>query len=237
MTLWQQPSNRLEFLEKNLKPIVSGARVLDFCCGTGMNGLYALEHGAKHVTFTDVRQRTFTDWIDTHAVAQGYNVDYIKSNNYVWKFFDANELQKSQQLIDLQNFDIIIYHGHFYHARNHFDIVKMLSDSSAKHIIFETKAVNNDDNIQIGRDSFGHSTPSSGISGIIQVHSPQTTNNYKSMHYDLKSADNDGYTLFCSQGSGAFKADETTTVEGFSLTCSTNGFTSGRIDIYGVKQV
>ena len=107
------------------------------------------------------------------------------------------------------------------------------SDSSSATI----KAVNNDDNIQIGRDSFGHSTPSSGISGIIQVHSPQTTNNYKSMHYDLKSADNDGYTLFCSQGSGAFKADETTTVEGFSLTCSSNGFTSGRIDIYGVKQV
>ena len=145
MTLWQQPSNRLEFLEKNLKPIVSGARVLDFCCGTGMNGLYALEHGAKHVTFTDVRPETFTDWIDTHAMTQGYNVDYIKSNNYVWKFFDANELQKSQQLIDLQNFDIIIYHGHFYHARNHFDIVKMFSNSSAKHIIFETKAVNNED--------------------------------------------------------------------------------------------
>jgi hypothetical protein len=107
------------------------------------------------------------------------------------------------------------------------------SDSSSATI----KSVNNDDNIQIGRDGFGHSAARSGINGIIQVHSPQATGNYKSMHYDLKSADSDGFTLFCSQGTGAFKDDTSTTVEGFELTCSSNGFSSGRIDIYGVKQV
>ena len=107
------------------------------------------------------------------------------------------------------------------------------SDSSSATI----KNVNNDDCIQIGKDGFGHSAARSGINGIIQVHSPQATGNYKSMHYDLKSADSDGFTLFCTQGNGAFKDDTSTTIEGFELTCSSNGFSSGRIDIYGVKQV
>jgi len=99
------------------------------------------------------------------------------------------------------------------------------------------KAVNNDDNIQIGKDGFGHSALTSGISGIIHVPNPRSTGNYANIHYDLKSADGDGFTLFKSIGSGAFKGGVATAVEGFSLTCSSNGFTSGRIDIFGVKNV
>jgi hypothetical protein len=97
------------------------------------------------------------------------------------------------------------------------------------------KAVNNDDNIQIGRDSVGHSAATSGISGIIQVPNPRSTGNYANMHYDLKSADGDGFTLYKLIGAGAFKGGVATAVEGFVLTTSNNGFTSGRIDIYGVK--
>ena len=97
-----------------------------------------------------------------------------------------------------------------------------------------TLSTNNDDNIQIGHKAVGHSAATSGISGIIFVNDPQSTSNYANIHYDLKTADGDGFTLFKTSGAGAYKS-ATTAVEGFELTCSSNGFTSGRIDIYGVK--
>ena len=100
-----------------------------------------------------------------------------------------------------------------------------------------TLATNNDDNIQIGHKAVGHSGATSGISGIIHVPNPQSTSNYANIHYDLKTADGDGFTLFKTSGAGAYKHAVSTAVEGFELTCSSNGFTSGRIDIFGVKNV
>ena len=97
-----------------------------------------------------------------------------------------------------------------------------------------TLSTNNDDNIQIGHKAVGHSDASSGISGIIFVNDPKSSSNYANIHYDLKTADGDGFTLFKTSGAGAYKS-ATTAVEGFELTCSSNGFTSGRIDIFGVK--
>ena len=97
-----------------------------------------------------------------------------------------------------------------------------------------TLSTNNDDNIQIGHKAVGHSAATSGISGIIFVNDPQSTSNYANIHYDLKTADGDGFTLFKTSGACAYKS-ATTAVEGFELTCSSNGFTSGRIDIFGVK--
>ena len=46
------------FLTKNLLPYVDNAHVWDFCCGTGMNGIMALENNARYVTFSDVRKMT-----------------------------------------------------------------------------------------------------------------------------------------------------------------------------------
>lgn len=133
----RQHSNREEFLEKNLKEIAPGARVLDFCCGTGMNGITALQYGAAYVTFTDVRQQTFTNWIENSNY--GYDTSAVTDNNHTWKYVDADNIEELPNQVDLHNLDIIIYHGHFYHARNHNSIIKILSDSSAKHFIFETK--------------------------------------------------------------------------------------------------
>jgi hypothetical protein len=96
-----------------------------------------------------------------------------------------------------------------------------------------TLSTNNDDNIQIGHKAVGHSGATSGISGIIFVNDPKSSSNYANIHYDLKTADGDGFTLFKTSGAGAYKS-ATTAVEGFELTCSSNGFTSGRIDIFGV---
>ena len=97
-----------------------------------------------------------------------------------------------------------------------------------------TLSTNNDDNIQIGHKAVGHSGAKSGISGIIFVNDPKSSSNYANIHYDLKTADGDGFNLFKTSGAGAYKS-ATTAVEGFELTCSSNGFTSGRIDIFGVK--
>jgi hypothetical protein len=97
-----------------------------------------------------------------------------------------------------------------------------------------TLSTNNDDNIQIGHKAVGHSGATSGISGIIFVNDPKSSSNYANIHYDLKTADGDGFTLYKTSGAGAYKS-ATTAVEGFELTCSSNGFTSGRIDIFGVK--
>ena len=93
-----------------------------------MNGFDALEWGAKHVTFTDVRQQTFEDYISWKPLPDG---------DYEWKYLDFNEI--SEHIQDYQNIDIIIYHGHFYHASNHAEIIQAFSKTSAKHIIFETK--------------------------------------------------------------------------------------------------
>lgn len=131
---WIQHSNREEFLERNLKDLCPGKRVLDFCCGTGMNGVDALRWDASHVTFTDVRPKTFEDYILDEE-----NSKILNENNHVWKYANADDIKSCYKKIDLDNIDIIIYHGHFYHARNHRDIIKMFADSSAEYIVFETK--------------------------------------------------------------------------------------------------
>lgn len=115
------------FLTRNLVPICQGANVWDFCCGTGMNGLFALEHGAEQVTFSDVRQQTM--------------LDYAKQipTGCVWKYFDADQIDQYKPDIPTDNLDIILYCGHFYHARNHYEIAKMLTATSAQHLIIETK--------------------------------------------------------------------------------------------------
>ena len=97
-----------------------------------------------------------------------------------------------------------------------------------------TLSTNNADNIQRVHKALRHSAATSGISRIIFVNDPQSTSNYANIHYDLKTADGDGFNLYKTSGAGAYK-QATTAVEGFELTCSSNGFTSGRIDIFGVK--
>lgn len=127
---------RLEFLDKNLKPFVKNKKVFDFCCGTGMNGIYALEYGAKHVTFTDVRQQTFENWQKEQNIS-------LSNEIYTWQFFDADCVYYHKNEIAIEQLDIIIYHGHFYHARNHMEIINFFSDSSANRILFETKGFDN----------------------------------------------------------------------------------------------
>ena len=131
---WKQYSNREEFLKNNLKDLCPGKRVLDFCCGTGMNGIDALRWGASHVTFTDVRQKTFENYISIEENSKALNKD-----NHIWKYANADDVKHCSETIDLKNLDIIIYHGHFYHARNHMEIIRMFSESNAEYIIFETK--------------------------------------------------------------------------------------------------
>ena len=131
---WKQHSNREEFLKSNLKDLCPGKRVLDFCCGSGMNGIDALRWGASHVTFTDVRRETFENYISDKE-----NSKVLSKDNHVWRYADANYIQYCRETIDLKNLDIIIYHGHFYHARNHIEIIRMFAESNAEYIIFETK--------------------------------------------------------------------------------------------------
>jgi len=127
---------RLDFLDKNLKPFVTNKKVFDFCCGTGMNGLYALEHGAEHVIFTDARPQTFEDWVKEKEIV-------LPDETYKCQFFDADRIYHHKNEIVTEKIDIIIYHGHFYHARNHIEIIDFFTNSSADRILFETKGRNN----------------------------------------------------------------------------------------------
>lgn len=127
-----------QFLCKNLVPFCRGANVWDFCCGTGINGLFALEYHANHVTFSDVRQKTM--------------LDYAKQipDNCTWKYFDADKIDQYTQDIPMDELDIILYCGHFYHARNHYEIAKMLTSTSAERLILETKVhIETDDGLEM----------------------------------------------------------------------------------------
>lgn len=148
--VWYQPSNREKFLEKNLKDLCPGKRVLDFCCGSGMNGIDALRWGASHVTFTDVRRKTFENHFENSKI--------LSEDNHQWIFANANDIESCYESIDLKNVDIIIYHGHFYHANNHTAIIKMFSESSAEYIVFETKGLYSEH-----ANVFWHSEESSSI--------------------------------------------------------------------------
>src|SRR5210317_1411505 len=99
------------FLERNLKPVVEGRRVWDFCCGTGMNGLYALENGAQYVHFSDVRESTFLDYTKDMTLSE---------SKHDWRYINTDNITTS--CINDPGLDIIIYHGQFYHARNHYEI-------------------------------------------------------------------------------------------------------------------
>lgn len=144
---WKQHSNREWFLEGTLKNICQGKNVWDFCCGSGMNGIDALKWGAAHVTFTDVRKETFQNWINEgHHQDKKYDSSILNKDNHRWQFLDANRiLEDLERAIRPGEIDIIIYHGHFYHANNHLDILKAFSKTNAKHIIFETKCMNDSD--------------------------------------------------------------------------------------------
>jgi|TARA_R110002153_G_scaffold125455_4_gene272542 16S rRNA G966 N2-methylase RsmD len=126
-------NERIEFLNRTIKPLCQGAKVLDFCCGTGMNGVYALEHGAEFVHFTDVRSQLF------QAYTENLKLD---ENHFSWSFLDADSIEHKN--LNHNDIDIIIYHGHLYHARNHYQILKLLTESSAKYICFESKGQHND---------------------------------------------------------------------------------------------
>jgi hypothetical protein len=121
---------RIDFLDKNLKPVVTGARVWDFCCGDGMNGKYALDNGAQYVYFSDVRENTFFDKQFNHITREKYSWRYINTDNIITPNWDI---------------DIIIYHGQFYHARNHYQILDNLSQTNAKYICFESKGFDTKD--------------------------------------------------------------------------------------------
>jgi hypothetical protein len=126
-------NERINFLNKTIKPLCKGARVWDFCCGTGMNGLYALEHGAEFVYFSDVRPQSFQTYTK--------NLN-LNDKHFNWQFLDSDDIETKN--LNQLSIDIIIYHGHLYHARNHYQILKSLSESTAKYICFESKGKDSD---------------------------------------------------------------------------------------------
>lgn len=127
-----QPEHR-SFLQKHLVPISRDSNVWDFCCGSGMNGIVALKNNARWVTFTDVRQQTMLDWVAQKAPGE------VDDTRYCWEYFDADQIDKYLPQVPTQDLDIIIYCGHFYHARNHYEIAKMLTKTRARHLILESK--------------------------------------------------------------------------------------------------
>lgn len=52
-TVWEGTRHLLSYLQRTRSPppVFEGKRVLDLGCGAGLLGLYALLHGASHVTF------------------------------------------------------------------------------------------------------------------------------------------------------------------------------------------
>lgn len=129
-------TERLDFLNRNLLPVVHDKRVWDFCCGTGMNGVYALENGAQYVHFSDVRPETFKNY--TNGLA-------LDKDRYNWHHINADDIRTNA--VNDPYLDIIIYHGHFYHARNHYEIVNTLSNTRARYMCFESKGSNSKDKI------------------------------------------------------------------------------------------
>ena len=127
------PPEHRAFLQKHLEPYSRDNHVWDFCCGIGHNGIVSLKHNARWVTFTDVREKTFRQWLENKPEGE------ITNTNYCWKYFDADQIDKYLPEIPTQDLDIIIYCGHFYHARNHYEIAKMLTQTSARHLILESK--------------------------------------------------------------------------------------------------
>lgn len=124
-------TERLDFLDYNLKPVVGGKRVWDFCCGTGMNGVYALENGAQYVHFSDVRESTFLDYTSNMS---------LSDSRYNWRYINTDNIKTTT--VNDPGLDIIIYHGQFYHARNHYEILQELSKTTARYMSFESKGPN-----------------------------------------------------------------------------------------------
>ena len=127
------PPEHRAFLQKHLEPYSRDNHVWDFCCGIGHNGIISLKHNARWVTFTDVREAPFKQWMDNKPKGE------ITNTNYCWKYFDADQIDKYLPEIPTQDLDVIIYCGHLYHARNHYEIAKMFTQTSARHLILESK--------------------------------------------------------------------------------------------------
>lgn len=134
------------FYHKTLKQVCRNKNVWDFCCGSGINGIESISWGASHVTFTDVRKEIFEDF-NTKGYYSDKNINdprlQLNEHNHTWKFLDANNVLDDFKSVVPSNIDIIIYIGHFYHTKNHLDIVKAFSETNAEYVVFETKCIDN----------------------------------------------------------------------------------------------
>lgn len=63
---WLRPTSdkAREAVMDMLRPVLSGARFIDVCSGTGAVGIEAISNGAAHTTFVDVDQRSIRLIVD-----------------------------------------------------------------------------------------------------------------------------------------------------------------------------
>jgi len=129
---WQvQP---LDYPQKDLdryKPFlhnyraINGSRILDLGCNLGYSLIFASHLGASDVTGIEIRQH----WIDA-----GLRVlDHYPKKNIKLLQQDVNDLSKLRDLVEEHN--MVVCMGLFYHLSNHVQFLETLCRSSTLHTI------------------------------------------------------------------------------------------------------
>ena len=95
--------------------------VVDLCCGTGWAGQLALHLGAKSVKWLDSRSERFL--FDRNKFTQHDVHDRKFMHTY------------------LEDVNVILYMGHFYHTDQQENILQMFTDCPAQDLILESKVL------------------------------------------------------------------------------------------------
>jgi len=98
----------------------------DLACSFGYYSKIILEHGAKSVIAIDVREEFRQSNNDINGVT--FHIGNLDNVDTVYPLIDK--------------VDAVLYAGHLYHTLNHISILQMITNTTAKHLVLESKSHN-----------------------------------------------------------------------------------------------
>ena len=110
-------------------------RVLDVGCHLGYLSLFCLHNNASYVTGTNIRNKELLIAKEITTLAGYSNCEFLNSN--IYNFDDLTKLCNSH--------DTVLLSGILYHINNNYQVLKLISDSTAQTLILESDLKNSID--------------------------------------------------------------------------------------------
>jgi hypothetical protein len=113
------------------RELLSGRRVLDLASHDGRWSFAALQAGARHITGIEARPHLIEHARETFS-AYG-----VAPERYTFRQGDVFSLLEAESF----EVDVVLCLGFMYHTFRHLELVKLLADTGARHVVVDTEIV------------------------------------------------------------------------------------------------